>query len=466
MNIFDRFKAAFFAFRAKGATVSRDAAMSDLLEFLGIQDTPAEALSEATYFACIKVLSEAVGKLPLKVLQYTPQGGVRVAREHQYYRMLNERPNRYMTASTFWSGAEAQRDHEGNAYVWIDSRKPGRPQLWPIDPRTVQVWYDDACQLSDVPDVYYIVTTPKGRRVLGSEEVLHFKSHLTAGGLIGVSVREQLASTVKSGVKAQKLVNSMYDSGMTSKAVLQYTGSINDANVKTLVAEVGAYLKGAGKSGADKLIPLPQGFGLTPLNMKLADSQFLEVKQYTALQIASAFGVKPYQVGDYTKRSYASAEAQQLSFLIDTLLYIVKQYEEELSYKLLTDKERSDGYHIKFNTGVLLRADQQTQINTLSTAVATFLMTPNEAREKLDLPARDGGDRLIGNGSTVPLEQLGIQWQQPPEEPDPEEPKDDPPKEDPPEEPEEPEDEGAAKKHTPAGGKRRRSVDTSKQERR
>lgn len=464
MNILERCKAAASAFRAKGATVHRDVAMNDLLEFLGIQDTSADALSEATYFACIKVLSESIGKLPLKILQYTPEGGVRVAREHRYYRMLNERPNRYMTASTFWGGAEAMRDHAGNSYAWIDERNPKGPQLWPIDPKTVQVWYDDACELHDAPDVYYLVNTRKGRVVLSSEEVLHFKSHLTADGLVGISVREQLASTVQSGAKAQKLINSMYDSGMTSKAVLQYTGNINDANVKTLVAEVGQYLQGKGKNGADKLIPLPQGFGLTPLNMKLADSQFLEVKQYTALQIASAFGVKPYQVGDYTKSSYASAEAQQLSFLVDTLLYIVKQYEEELSFKLLNDQERADGYHIKFNTGVLLRADQQTQINTLSTAVATFLMSPNEAREKLDLPAKEGGDQLIGNGSTVPLSQLGIQWQQaqaPEEDPD-----DDPP-EDPEEEPEEePKEEGAEKSHTPAGNTSPRSVNKTKQERR
>jgi HK97 family phage portal protein len=228
--------------------------------------------------------------------------------------------------------------------------------------------------------------------------------------LVGISVREQLASTVQSGAKAQRLINALYDSGMTAKAVLQYTGDINNANVQQLVKEVGAYLKGEGKSGADKLIPMPQGFNLTPLNMKLADSQFLEIKQYTALQIASAFGVKPYQVGDYTKSSYASAEAQQLSFLVDTLLFIVKQYEEELSYKLLTAEEQANGYHVKFNTGVLLRADQQTQINTLSAAVSNFLMTPNEAREKLDLPAKEGGDQLLGNGASIPVQYTGAQY--------------------------------------------------------
>jgi hypothetical protein len=37
-------------------------------------------------------------------------------------------------------------------------------------------------------------------------------------------------------------------------------------------------------------------------------------------------------------------------------------------------------------------------------------MTPNEAREKLDLPAKDGGDRLLGNGASIPVEFTGAQY--------------------------------------------------------
>ena len=239
MNIFDRAKTWAASLRTKSTTAGRDTvSLNQLLDFLGVHNTSAEALSEATYFACLKVLSESVGKLPLKLQQYTPGQGIRVAREHKYYRMLNERPNRHMTASVFWGTMELCRLHYGNAYAWIDTRDQQRPQLWPLDPRTVQVWYDDACELRDAPDVYYLVSTKGGRTVLSSEEVLHFKSHQTLDGLVGVSVREQLASTIQGSTKAQKLVNAMYDSGMTAKAVLQYTGSINDQNVAQLVKEV------------------------------------------------------------------------------------------------------------------------------------------------------------------------------------------------------------------------------------
>lgn len=66
--------------------------------------------------------------------------------------------------------------------------------------------------------------------ILGSEEVLHLKSHHTLDGLVGISVREQLASTIQGNAKAQNYINKLYDSGMTAKAVLQYA-TTSDINI-------------------------------------------------------------------------------------------------------------------------------------------------------------------------------------------------------------------------------------------
>lgn len=407
MSFLDRLR----GHRKKNTGTSEQMTLNQLLDWLGVHGVSDGELSEATYYACLKVLSESIGKLPLRLMRTTPDTGVVPMRSHRYYRMLCERPNRYMSASVMWTYIEYCRNHFGNAYALIDETDPQHPQLWPMDPRCMKVYYDDAKLLNTVPDVYYVYSTAKGQRVYGSEEILHFKSHQTVDGLVGVSVREQLASTIQGNIKAQKMVNKMYDSGMTAKAVLQYTGNLKDASVEQLTKGIEAYAKGELKSkGIENIIPMPIGMTLTPLSLKLADSQFLEVKQYSALQIAAAFGVKPNQVGDYTKSSYASAESQQLSFLVDTLLFNIKQYEEELSWKLLTDAESETGLMAKFNTAVLLRADQQTQISTLSTAVSSFLMTPNEARERLDLPHKEGGDNLLGNGAAIPVQYAGTQY--------------------------------------------------------
>jgi HK97 family phage portal protein len=385
--------------------------LNNLYKFLGIDpDKDERVLSEATYFACMKVLSEGIGKLPLKLLRHNDRNGVETSRKHDLYYILHDRPNPYMTATTFWSTVEFNRNHYGNAYVWIQGAGKDM-KLWILPSANVEVWYDNAKILADQPDLYYLYSTGDKNYRFGSEEVLHFKSSNSLDGIVGVSVQDQLKMTIGGAVKSQKMLNRMYESGFTAKAVLQYTGNLNDDNVKTFVAGIEKYAKG-GLSDEDikNIIPIPLGSQLTPLNVKLADNQFIEVKQYTALQIASAFGIKPYQIGDYTKSSYASAEAQQLSFYVDTLLYIIKQYEEELTYKLLSSDEISNGYHFKFNVAVILRADLATQIKTLSTGVANFIYTPNEARGMLDLEAKPGGDRLLGNGASIPVELTGSQY--------------------------------------------------------
>lgn len=433
MNVFQKlFK--FLGFnKSDRATIE----LNNLYKFLGIDpDQDERVLSEATYFACMKVLSEAIGKLPLKLLRYNEKNGVETARKHALYYILHDRPNPYMTSTSFWSTVEYNRNHYGNAYVWIQGAGKDM-KLWILPSNSVQVWYDDAKILADQPDLYYLYSGGGKTYRFGSEEILHFKSSNTLDGVLGVSVQDQLKGTIGGGIKSQKMLNKMYDSGFTAKAVLNYTGSLNDANVKELVRMTEAYGKGElASEGVENIIPIPLGFNLTPLNVKLGDNQFIEVKQYTALQIASAFGIKPYQIGDYTKSSYASAEAQQLSFYVDTLLYIIKQYEEEITYKLLSSDEIANGYHFKFNVSVILRADLATQIDTLSKGVAGFIYTPNEARAMLDLEAKEGGDKLLGNGASIPVELAGTQYIKD----DPKKPSEDPKPEDDPDEGEDPEE--------------------------
>ena len=408
MNFGTRLKMAVNILTNKNTRTTLE--MNQLLDFLGLSDTKADNLSEATYFACLKVLSESIGKLPLKLLHYNDRNGVTSARDHALYSVLHDRPNPYMTSSVFWSTMEYNRNHYGNAYAWIQGAG-AKTQLWILPSNEVEVWYDDACIISDIPDIYYLYSKGGKLYKFGSEEILHLKASNTLDGLTGVSVQDQLKTTIGGNVKAQSMINKMYDSGFTAKAVLQYTGSLSDENAKSFVKGIEDYAKGKLKDqGIENVIPIPLGASLQPLNVKLADNQFIEVKQYTALQIASAFGIKPYQIGDYTKSSYASAEAQQLSFYVDTLLYIIKQYEEELTYKLLSAEEITSGLHFKFNVAVILRADLKTQIDSLSTAVNSFLYTPNEARALLDMEAKEGGDRLLGNGASIPVGLTGCQY--------------------------------------------------------
>ncbi len=407
MRLKERIKTAYRILTNKA---SQDIEMKQLIDFLGLRGTKENALSEATYFACLKVLSESVGKLPLKLLQHNEDGGVITARGHPLYFVLHDRPNPYMTSTTFWSTMEQNRNHHGDAYAWIKGAGK-KTTLWILPSDEVEIWYDDGKILSDIPDIYYMYSHGGKLYKFASEEIIHLKTSNSFDGIKGIPVRVQLKTTITGNIKSQKMLNQMYKSGFTAKAVVQYTADLSGDNLKKFKEMIEDF---AGSDLDDEevknIIPIPIGTTLTPLNVNLADSQFIDIKKYSALQIASAFGIKPNQIGDYSKSSYANSEAQQLSFYVDTMLYILKQYEEELNYKLLSREEIDAGYYFKFNVAVILRADLKTQIETLSQAVSNFIYTPNEARALLDKPAMPGGDKLLGNGASIPVELAGTQY--------------------------------------------------------
>jgi HK97 family phage portal protein len=381
-----------------------------LLEWLGIDpDTPKDKLSEATYFACLKILAESLGKLPLKMYQNTEKGIVK-SDKMDLYNVLRLRPNPYTTSTVFWSTVEMNRNHYGNAYVWCRFQGPQLKDLWIMPSQDVTVVVDDKGILGTKDKIWYRYNDRHTGKMytFSSDEVMHFKTSSTFDGLIGMPVRDILKTTVDGALESQKFMNNLYKTGLTGKAVLEYTGDLNQEARERLIKGFEQFANGSKNAG--KIIPVPLGMKLVPLNIKLTDSQFFELKKYTALQIAAAFGIKPNQINDYEKSSYASAEAQNLAFYVDTLLYILKQYEEEITYKTLSDQMIRDGYFWKFNVNVILRADIKTQMEALAKGVNNGIYTPNEARSYLDLPAEEGGDMLMVNGNYIPITMVGQQY--------------------------------------------------------
>ncbi len=377
------------------------------LQWLGIDpDTPRDKLSEATYFACMKILAESIGKLPLKLHQNTENGVIK-ADGMTEYNLLKLRPNPYMTSSIFWSTVEMNREHYGNSYVWIERLGTKVQNLWIMPSEDVSILIDDVGLFGTKGKLWYRYADRKTGKLytFNSDEVLHFKTSMTFDGIVGMPVREILKHTVEGALESQKFMNNLYKSGLTGKAVLEYTGDLDQTAKDRLVKGFEEFSSGSANAG--KIIPVPLGMKLTPLNIKLTDSQFFELKKYSALQIAAAFGIKPNQINDYDKSSYASSEAQNLAFYTDTLLYPLKQYEEETTYKVLTNSQIKQGYFWRFNVGVILRADTRTQIESMSNAVQNGIMKPNEAREHLDMPADEYGDVLMANGNYIPLSMLG-----------------------------------------------------------
>ena len=388
------------------------------LEALGLKKGK-KPTSEVTYFTCLKMLSETLAKMPIKYYRKTDKGTEEAGKTEES-RLLTKRPNQFMTPTVFWNTVEMNRNHYGNAYVYI-RRKFTRKKyggelravdLWVMQSDCVQVVIDDAGIFAGKGKLWYVYADKvTGQRyVFGTDEVMHFKTSFSFDGITGLPVQQILRDTISGASASQEFMNRMYESGLTAKATLEYTGELNEAARTALRKSFEEF--GSGAKNVGKILPVPLGMKITPLDIKLSDSQFFELKKYTALQIAAAFGVKPNQINDYSKSSYANSEMQQLSFYVDTELFIIKQYEEEINYKMLTEEQQEDGFYYKFNEKVLFRTDSKTQMEYLKNAVAGSIMMPNEARSKLDMPDAEGGDVLLGNGNIVPLKMAGAAYKE------------------------------------------------------
>lgn len=404
--------------KSDGSTAVYTTTDEAFLKAMGI-DPNSKAIQEVTYFTCLKVLSETMGKLPLKLYESEPGGGRRRAETQDSDLMtLIDRPNPYMTPATFWSTIETMCEHYGNAYVWIDrnyvkqGRYGGMPTAtyWIMDSSCVSILMDDAGIFGNKGELYYHYSNPETgeQYTFPSDDVMHFKTWLTRDGIVGKSVREILKDTIAGATASQKYLRQLYEGGLSASSVLQYTGDLNEQYRAKLQAEYNELLTGVRNAG--KVVAMPVGVTLTPLNMKLTDSQFYELKKYSALQIAAAFGVKPNQINDYDKSSYANSESQQLAFLVDTMLFRINQYEQEINYKVLTPEQRRKGLFFKFNERALLRTNFNDQMNGIVSAVQTGIYTPNEGRALIDLPGKEGGDVLIVNGTYVPLTDVGAAY--------------------------------------------------------
>lgn len=384
-----------------------------LLDMLGIDPAGVNvrgkgALKIETVYTCVKILSETVAKLPLKIYQ-SDENDITKGTKHYLYPLLKLQPNPMMSAIDFFKALESSRAF-GNAYANIEfDRRTGRViGLWPIDREKVTVIVDDVGLFNHKTKLWYQVNVGGEMRKIPAHEMLHIKGSVTLDGLIGVPTMEYLRGTVENAASAGKFINNFYKNGLQTKGLIQYTGSLDEAAKKVFREQFESMSSGLKNSHRVSLLPF--GYQFTPISMSMTDAQFLENTELTIRQLAAAFGIKMHQLNDLDRSTHNNNEQQQQQFYTDTMLPILTTYEQELTRKLFLDNEIEEGYFTRFNVDAILRADFKTRMDALDKAVKGSIMSPNEARAKENLPPKDGGDELYANGNVIKLTMAGQQY--------------------------------------------------------
>lgn len=363
----------------------------------GVAVTTDSAMRVSTFYACVKLLSEAVASLPLFV--FTRDGDeFKRATDHWLYDALHDRPNRWQTSMEWRELAMNHLCTRGN-FVCRKVRSGGAYELWPMSPDRIEIH-----QLTD-GSLRYTYRKPMSadRIVLMQEDVLHVRM-MTVDGVWGMSpvsaAREALGMAIASESHGANFFQHRAFPGM----VLKYPpGMSPDAKrrARETIAEMHA---GFGK--AYRTMILPDGVDLMPLPINNADAQFLESRNFQVSEIARFFLIPPHMIGatDKTTSWGTGIEQQTIGFVTYTLRPYLVRFEQAFSRDLLLPMGLELSHYVEFAVEGLLRGDSTTRADFYAKLFNVGVLSVNEIRKFENLgPIGADGDRRFVSTNLSPL---------------------------------------------------------------
>lgn len=219
--------------KAFGMNIETDTATlndESFLEWVGIKrdSESKKPTSDVTYFTCLKMMSETVAKMPWKLYQKTNKG-ISEPIDNDIARLMKQRPNPFMTPTTFWNAVEMNRNHYGNAYVYV-RRKFKRKKyggeykaldMWIMPSDRVQIIIDDKGIFAGKGKIWYMYSDEYSgeQYIFRTEDVLHFKTSHCLNGIVGLPVQYILKQTVEGVIESQRFLNNLYKNGLKNVEV-------------------------------------------------------------------------------------------------------------------------------------------------------------------------------------------------------------------------------------------------------
>lgn len=337
------------------------------------------ALQIAAYFSCVRLISDAVGTLPLKVYERMPDGGERVAFEHPLFNLLHTQPNPEACAADVRQAGQSHLLMTGNCYIEVDWAKGGYPLgLYLRSPFSTFPYRNPAGAL-----IYKTHDNPSGgERTVLSEDMIHVKG-LGIDSLLGLSpIKYYAREVLGNDIAAQSYSAKFFANGAAPGGYLQAPANLTpDQKLKAMTT----WIDGHGKGNNHKVAILEGGWKWETTAIDPKEAMLIETRQLNRAQIGAIFGVPEHMIGG-KEDSKANMEQKALEFLTFTLKPWLKKWEQAMNSKLFPTLGRAAGkYFAKFDTTELERADYATMIKGIQMARYSGLMTGDEGRKALGL---------------------------------------------------------------------------------
>ncbi|MGU9759144.1 phage portal protein [Serratia marcescens] len=357
--------------------------------------TADKAMQLSAVWACIRLLSESVSTLPMKVYRREADGSRKLAQDHPAYQVLCRRPNLEMTPSRFMLMVVASICLRGNAF--IEKKMIGRKlvALNPLLPQNMVVKRLDAGQLQ------YTYTEDGKKRVIPVDRMMHIRGF----GLDGVCGMMPLSSgrdVFGAAMAVDESAAKIFENGLQTSGYISSKVALNKEQRERLREYLAAF---AGSKNAGKMMVLEGDLSYQNVTMNPEDAQMLESRAFSIEEICRWFRVPPFMVGHVTKQSSwaSSVEGMNLIFLTNTLRPLLVNIEQEISRCLLDSDE---DYFAEFSVEGLLRADSVGRAAYYTTALQNGWMSRNDVRRLENLPPIPGGEIYTVQLNLTPLEDL------------------------------------------------------------
>lgn len=348
----------------------------------GVTVSDDTAMRFATVHACVRVLSEDVGALPLHVYRRTKQGGKERAPEHPLYELLHDRPNPEMSVVAFKEALMVNALLTGNGYAFIEYDRAGRVRgLYPLMSSEVTPYRTDAGEL---------------RYRAGGEDLRAFEVFHLAGlgfdGLMGLSPIAYARESIGLGMAAERYGEKFFKNGTHIGGVVSVKDELTDEQFERLRQQFSSAFRGL--QNAHGVPVLEGGATYTSVGIAPEDAQFLETRKFQRNEIAAIYRVPPHMIGDLERATFSNIEQQDLAYLQRSLLPWLMRIEQECRAKLLRPDERTKNC-VEHDTANFMRGETVSRMQSYSTAIMAGIMTPNEARRRENLNPVPGGDDIM-----------------------------------------------------------------------
>ncbi|WP_276641320.1 phage portal protein [Siccibacter turicensis] len=353
-----------------------------------------KAIHLSAVWACVRLLSESVSTLPLKVYERQPDGSRKPATNHPAYQVLCRRPNLEMTPSRFMLMLVASICLRGNAFVEKKMIGNKLVSLVPLLPQNMVVKRLDSGSLE------YTYTEAGTKRVIPVKNIMHIRG-FGLDGVCGMMPMMAGRDVIGSAMAVEESAAKIFENGLQSSGFLSAEQALDKDQRERLRGYMQAF---TGSRNAGKIMVLEGGLKYQNVTMNPEAAQMLESRAFSIEEICRWFRVPPFMVGHADKQSSwaSSVEGMNLQFLTNTLRPLLVNIEQEISRCLLDDEE----LFAEFSVEGLLRADSAGRSAYYTTALQNGWMSRNDVRRLENLPPIEGGELYTVQLNLTPLEDL------------------------------------------------------------